>query len=84
MSHKFWSFWLQSYLSPLQFPPKSKNGLKGNKTTEETISKYTLFCAKFLRCAVETLKKVKGKENNIYDITNSLKLGELNMDNFSY
>ncbi|XP_068670254.1 separin-like isoform X2 [Montipora foliosa] len=64
----------KNYLAPLQFPVKNKNGVKGNKTSEETISKYTLFCTKFLRCAVETLKKVKAKAGNLYEITASLKL----------
>jgi len=56
---------------------KSKNGCKvGWKVAEETISKYTLFVTKFLRCAIETLKKVKAKGNSLDELTNSLNLGE--------
>lgn len=43
---------------------------------EETISKYTVFATKFLRCAIETLKKVKTKGNNLDELTYSLNLGE--------
>jgi len=56
---------------------KSKNGCKvGWKVAEETVSKYTLFVTKFLRCAFETLKKVKAKGNSLDELTNSLNLGE--------
>lgn len=72
--------WLQNYLAPLQSPLKSKNGCKaGTKATEESVSKYTVFCSKFLRCAIETLKKVKAKGNSLDEVTNSLNLGELYM-----
>lgn len=43
---------------------------------EETVSKYTVFATKFLRCAIETLKKVKAKGKSLDELTNSLNLGE--------
>jgi len=56
---------------------KNKNGCKvGYKVTEETVSKYTVFVTKFLRCAIETLKKVKARGNSLDELTNSLNLGE--------
>ena len=42
----------------------------------ETVSKYTVFATKFLRCAIETLKKVKTKGKSLDELTNSLNLGE--------
>lgn len=44
--------------------------------TEETVSKYTVFVTKFLRCAIETFKKVKARGNSLDELTNSLNLGE--------
>lgn len=43
---------------------------------EETVSKYTVFATKFLRCAIETLKKVKAKGNHLDEVTKSLNLGK--------
>lgn len=75
---KVYFTWLQNYLAPLQSPSKSKNGCKaGPKAAEESFSKYIIFCTKFLRCGIETLKKVKAKGNSLDEVTNSLNLGEL-------
>ncbi|KAJ7380134.1 Separin [Desmophyllum pertusum] len=65
----------KNYLAPLRSPLKNKNGCKvGCKVAEETVSKYTVFATKFLRCAIETLKKVKAKGNNLDEVTKSLNL----------
>lgn len=67
----------KNYLSPLRSPLNAKNGCKlGCKVAEESVSKYTLFSTKFLRCAIETLKKVKTKGKHLDEITNSLNLGK--------
>ena len=69
---------LQNYLAPLQCPLKNKNGCQaGGKATEETVSKYAVFCTKFLRCAIETLKNVKAKGNDLTEVTDALKLGKM-------
>ena len=69
---------LQNYLAPLQCPLKNKNGCQaGGKATEETVSKYAVFCTKFLRCAIETLKNVKAKGNDLIEVTDALKLGKM-------
>jgi len=43
--------------------PETKNGYKfkanGCNTAEEIVSKYSEFCNKFLRCAIEILKGAK-------------------------
>lgn len=53
----------------------AKNGSKlGCKVAEESVSKYTLFSTKFLRWAIETLKKVKAKGKHLDEITNSSNL----------
>ena len=44
---------------------------------EETVSKYAVFCTKFLRCAIETLKNVKAKGNDLIEVTDALKLGKM-------
>ena len=49
----------------------------GGKATEETVSKYAVFCTKFLRCAIETLKKVKAKQKGLFEVTDALKLGKM-------
>ncbi|RMX47888.1 hypothetical protein pdam_00010648, partial [Pocillopora damicornis] len=68
----------KNYLSPLRSPLNAKNGCKlGCKVAEESVSKYTLFSTKFLRCAIETLKKVKTKGKHLDEITNSLNLADL-------
>ncbi|CAH3186791.1 unnamed protein product [Porites lobata] len=65
----------KNYLAPLQCPLKNKNGCQaGGKATEETVSKYAVFCTKFLRCAIETLKNVKAKGNDLIEVTDALKL----------
>ena len=59
-------------------PLKNKNGCQaGGKATEETVSKYAVFCTKFLRCAIETLKNVKAKEKGLIEVTDALKLGKI-------
>ena len=59
-------------------PLKNKNGCQaGGKATEETVSKYAVFCTKFLRCAIETLKKVKSKQKGLFEVTDALKLGKM-------
>ena len=69
---------MQNYLAPLQCPLKNKNGCQaGGKATEETVSKYAVFCTKFLRCAIETLKKVKAKQKGLFEVTDALKLGKM-------
>ena len=69
---------LQNYLAPLQCPLKNKNGCQaGGKATEETVSKYAVFCTKFLRCAIETLKKVKANQKGLFEVTDALKLGKM-------
>ena len=50
-----------------------------SKATEETVLKYAVFCTKFLRCAIETLKKVKAKGNDVNEVTDALKLGKVKM-----
>ncbi|CAH3181528.1 unnamed protein product [Porites lobata] len=65
----------KNYLASLQRPLKNKNGCQaGGKATEETVSKYAVFCTKFLRCAIETLKNVKAKGNDVIEVTDALKL----------
>ncbi|CAH3186795.1 unnamed protein product [Porites lobata] len=65
----------KNYLAPLQCPLKNKNGCQaGGKATEETVSKYAVFCTKFLRCAIETVKNVKAKGNDLTEVTDALKL----------
>ena len=51
----------------------------GGKATEETVSKYAVFCTKFLRFAIETLKNVKAKEKGLIEVTDALKLGKVKM-----
>ena len=59
-------------------PLKNKNGCQaGGKATEETVSKYAVFCTKFLRCAIETLKKVKANQKGLFEVTDALKLGKM-------
>ena len=69
---------MQNYLVPLQCPLKNKHGCQARgKATEETVSKYAVFCAKFLRCAIQTLKNVKSKGNDLIKVTDALKLGKM-------
>ena len=69
---------LQNYLAPLQCPLKNKNGCQaGGKATDETLSKYALFGTRFLRGAIETLKKVKAKEKGFIEVTDALKLDKM-------
>ena len=61
-------------------PPPPRNPLTPQTiylATEETVSKYAVFCAKFLRCAIETLKNVKAKEKGLIEVTDALKLGKI-------
>ena len=44
---------------------------------EETVSKYAVFCTKFLRCAIETLKNVKANQKGLFEVTDALKLGKM-------
>ena len=77
MFMKQFSNFLLDYLSPLRSPLNAKNGSKlGCKVAEESVSKYTLFSTKFLRWAIETLKKVKAKGKHLDEITNSSNLGK--------
>ena len=50
---------------------------KRQLATEETVTKYAVFCTKFLRCAIETLKKVKANQKGLFEVTDALKLGKM-------
>ena len=54
-------FYLQNYIATLKRVVESKNGYTANgcNTVEEVVSKYSGFCNKFLRCAIEILKGAK-------------------------
>jgi hypothetical protein len=51
----------QNYIATLSRVVENKNGYTANgcNTVEEVVSKYSGFCNKFLRCAIEILKGSK-------------------------
>ena len=61
---------------PLETLFESKNGCEsGGKVADKTVSKYSVFCTKFLRCAIEALKVMKSKGDDLDEIIDSLNIG---------
>ena len=52
-------------------------GVKLGAKLQRKLSKYTVFCTKFLACAVETLIKMIAKGSDLDEVTDALKLGKM-------